>query len=238
LPVLDLLAPQQTAKWEPPQLPPMPPAGQYAPPYQPAPAPQLTRRPLLADTRVIAAIGAGVLLLAALGIWALSSSEPSPPAQSRPSTSAPASNPIRTVGEYRFTQQATRADTDCAANSYGQVAEYFRGTPCTGLARGLYSSTVDGQLVVVAVATVRMPSERAATELKKLIDTNGTGNVNDLLRAGVRMPNGPESLTDAGYASGRDGLTVVIAEADFADRTARGGKLLDQVSEAALQLRP
>lgn len=249
LPLLDLLAPQQTGPPQPPPyqpqqpLPPLPPPadpGPYGapPPYQAMPPPPPPRRRGRPGARLVAAIGAGVLLLAVLGIWALASSGPTvPQQQGRPSSSAPASTPIRAAGGYQFTQHAARPDTDCAANAYGKVAEFFRGTPCTKLDRTLYSTTMDGRLVVASVSVVQMPTEQAATDLKKLADTNGTGNVNDLLRAGVRVPGGPESFTDAGYASTRDGATVVIAEADFADRAARDEGLLDRISEAALLLR-
>jgi hypothetical protein len=141
------------------------------------------------------------------------------------------------AGGYQFTLHAARTDTDCAANAYGKVAEFFRGTPCTRLDRSLYSTTVDGRLVAVSVSVVQMPTEQAAMDLQKLADTSGTGNVNDLLRAGVRVPGGPDSLTDAGYASSREGIAVAIAEADFADRAVSDEGLLDRISEAALQLR-
>ena len=186
---------------------------------------------------LVAGIAGAVLLLAAVGVWALRSPSPPPPAQAHPSSSATQTSAIKVAGGFQFTQHAARTDTDCAANAYGKVADFFKNSPCTRLDRAIYSSTVDGKVVVVSVSVVQMPDESKATELKKLADTNGTGNVSDLLRAGVRVPGGPDSLTNAGYASGRDGAVVVIAEADFADQGMRDETLLDRISEAALQLR-
>ena len=209
-------------------------------PYAPAPARMpARRRGPRPGAAMVAVLGVGVLLLAVVGIWALSSSEeprPTPP-QGRTSAAAPSTSPIRVAGGYQFTERAARSDTDCAGNAYGKVADFFRTAPCTKLDRALYSSTVDGRIVVVSVSVVQMPTDQAAGDLRKLADTSGTGNVSDLLRAGVRVPEGPESLTDAGYASTQDGAAVVIAEADFADQSVRDEDLLDRISEAALQLR-
>jgi hypothetical protein len=263
LPLLDLLAPEQIKPAQPsvqqPVFQPSPVADQpqygmpypdeslysaeppytLAPPYPEEPPIGGPRRWGRSGVKVVAAAGVGVLLLAVLGIWALSSSTSSgrQGQSSGQSTSSPASTPQQVAGGYQFTQHAARSDTDCAANAYGKVAEFFRATPCTMLDRALYSATVDGRLVIASVSIVRMPTEQAATNLRKLADSSGTGNVNDLLRAGVRVPGGPDSFTDAGYASTRDGASVVIAEADFADRAARDEKLLEQISQAALQLR-
>lgn len=274
LPLLDLLAPQQTAPAQPagpsaptvrvgpPPVPADPPGlvsglmsgygstpaglppftsdpyavpGYPGQPYQAAAQPERRRRGRPGG-KVVAGLAAGVLVLAVFGIWKLGSSGSPVSGQQASRTPAPTSTSIRAAGGYQFTQHASRSDSDCAANAYGKVAEYFRSTPCTKLDRALYTSTVDGRLVVAAVAVVRLSSDQAATELKKLADANGTGNVSDLLRAGVRVPNGPDALTDAGYAATRDGSAVVIAEADFADPALRDGELLDRISQAALQL--
>lgn len=221
------------------------PSYSVAPPYWAESPPGRSRRLGRPGAKLVAAVGVGVLLIAVLGIWALSTSGPSGQQsqqgqQSRPgglSTSLPTSTLVRAAGGYQFTQHAARSDTDCAANAYGKVADFFRTTPCTSLDRALYSTTIDGRLAVASVSVVRMPTEQAAADLKKLADSNGTGNINDLLRAGVRVSSGPDSLTDAGFASTRDGATVAIAESDFADRAVQDEKLLDQISEAAVQLR-
>lgn len=277
LPLLDLLAPQQTGPaWptgaQPPARPGAPLAAPPAPvdppglvsglvsgygssttgppltfdpyampdysgqPYQATPPPTGRRRRWRPGGKIVAGLAAGVLVLAVLGIWALGSSGSPVSGQQASRTAAPTSTPIRVAGGYQFTQHAARTDADCAANAYGKVADFFRATPCIKLDRALYTTTVDGRLLVASVAVVRLGTEQAATELKKLADANGTGNVSDLLRAGVRVPSGPDSLTDAGYAASRDGSSVVIAEADFADPAVHDGDLLDRVSQAAVQL--
>ena len=150
----------------------------------------------------------------------------------------PTTSAAQVVQGFQFSLHAARSDTGCAANAYGKAAEFFQTTPCTRLDRALYGTTVDGRLIVVSVSVVHMPDEPSAEELQRLVDTSGTGNVDDLLRAGVRVPGGPDSLTDAGYASTRDASTVVIAESDFAEQAVHDDGLLNRISAAALQLRP
>lgn len=238
LPLLDLLAPQQTgpASQGPPPYPPQGvphQAGHYGVPYQAPPVrPQRLRRP---GVRLVAGLAVAVLALAVFGIWALQS-PPTQPA-GRSNTATAPTTAIRVAGGYQFTQSAARSDADCAANSYGKTSEFFTATPCTGMDRTLYTSTIDGRRTVISVAVVRMATEQNATELKKLVDTTGTGNVSDLLRAGVQVPGGPQSFTDAGYASARDGSAVVIVEADFADPAVNDDAALEKISTAALQLR-
>lgn len=225
----------------------MPLGGSYpSSPLAPTPPPvsrprqqRPARRPLPSTTKLVIGMGAGVLLLAVLGLWALDS-PPKDTARSggstRSTSAAAQTSVVKAVDGYQFTQNASRSDADCAANAYGKVADFFRDTPCAALDRVLYLTTVDGRPAVVSLAMVRMPDEAGAVELKKLVDTTGTGNVSDLLKAGVQAPGGPPSLSSAGYASARHGDTVVVAEADFADPAVRDQELLDRVSTAALQL--
>ena len=138
--------------------------------------------------------------------------------------SAPGSNPSarahdtsRTVA--RWTQQGlrvqqhTRADTDCAAHSYGQVRTYVRSHPCSALFRA-YFEVRDSRndVALVAVAWVDMPTAAQAGDLQRLVDTGGTGNLTELSREqgshqGVRF-------TGEHYASTLDGVTVVNAQAE------------------------
>lgn len=213
----------------------IPPAGAplpYAsgPVFGPAPA---VRRTGQLGWPVVAAIAGAVLLLGLLG-WLAIGAFPSNDQQEASPT--PTTTPVRVAGEYQFVERAARTDADCAGNAYGQVAEFFRSTPCTKLQRYLFTSSVNGRPVVVCVASVQMADEQAATALKKLADTNGTGNVADLLRAGVRVQAVPEGLTDAAYASTRGGSTVVIVETDYTDPAQRADDQLERISDAALQL--
>ncbi len=210
---------------------------------RPAPPPRRPngRLPMEGSTKLVIGLAAGVLLLVIIGVWALSSSpsdgDDQAGGRTRPTSPAQATSVVRTVEGYQFTQNAARTDADCAGNAYGDIVEFFRSTPCAALDRVLYLSTVDGRPAVVSLSLVRMPDEQKAIELQKLVDTSGTGNVNDLLKAGVQAPGGPPAFSDAGYASARDGAVVAIAEADFADPGVRDQAALDKLSTAALQLR-
>ena len=183
---------------------------------------------------LVAIVAGCVVLLGLIGWLALASL----PSGEQP-TSEPTVQPTSAVmaaGGYQFTQHSARADTDCAGNAYGQVADFFRTNPCTGLRRLLLTSSIDGRPVVVSVSTVTMPDEQKAEALKKLADTNGTGNVNDLLRAGVRVPSVPGSLSDAAYASDHSDDIVVIVESDYTDPAVGSDDALERISEAAIQL--
>lgn len=196
--------------------------------------PQPVRRSGLRGGPLVAIVAGCVVLLGLIGWLAIGSL----PSGEQP-TSEPTAQPTSAVmaaGGYQFTQHSARADTDCAGNAYGQVADFFRTTPCTGLRRLLLTSSVDGRPVVVSVSTVTMPDEQQAEALKKLADTNGTGNVNDLLRAGVRVPSVPGSLSDAAYASDHSDDVVVIVESDYTDPAVSSDDALEQISEAAIQL--
>lgn len=176
-------------------------------------------------------LGVLVLLLVALGaFWAASRS--GAPTAAPPAPSAP---PVAPAGG-GLAQQAARADTDCAAHAYGDVRDFLAATPCVSLDRAVHSGTALGAQVVVSVASVRMPSDGAAEDLHRLVDTDGTGNVADLLREGVVVPGGPAELDGAGYASRRDGSLVVVVESDFTDPRREDAGLLDRVAAEALPL--
>jgi len=183
---------------------------------------------------VAGAVGC-VVLLGLVGWLAMGSL----PSGERPATTTEGASPTSAIvaaGGYQFTRYSMREDTDCAANAYGQVADFFRDSPCSGLRRALFTSSIDGRPVVVSVSTVTMPNERGAAALKRLADTNGTGNVTDLLRAGVRVPALPESLSDPSYTSDQTGGTVVIVESDYAEPAMRADDALERMGQAAIEL--
>lgn len=199
--------------------------------------------------RIATATAAIVLALAAAGVWAGSEPEVIPgrpiplgpgnavPAGTDPAGADPAgSNPAvaaRTASGLDLAVRATRTDTDCAAHSYGRVQEFLATHACRSVQRALYLGADPGGPVVVAVATVEMASESEAAELQELTDTNGTGNISDLLREGVTFDGAPARLSDASYASQRRGPMLVIVEAAPASGAARP---LDSLAEAALEL--
>lgn len=106
--------------------------------------------------------------------------------------------------------------TNCTAHSYGQVQVFFTRTPCSSLHRGLFSTTADGRTIVVAASTVTFTDAGQAGQYRQLVTSDGTGNVNDLLREGSRYPGSPSKLPPAAFASRQDGARVLVAEAAYA----------------------
>jgi len=160
----------------------------------------------------------------------------SAPVQTTPGTSQSAPATQELSGS-TYTLQAQRSDTDCASNAYGQVAEFFGTTPCTGLTRALFTTTVDDAPAVVSVSVVAMPDEASAADLQELADTSGTGNVSDLLRAGEQIDGGPSELVAAAYTSELSGSEVRIVEVAWVDGDTEGDEsLLDAAAEDALLL--
>ncbi|MGY1780864.1 hypothetical protein [Geodermatophilus sp. SYSU D01036] len=164
-----------------------------------------------------------------------------------PSTSAPAPSPEpqeagpqpgeRTVLDgLEFVLQRVQVDDTCVGNSYGDVADSFERTDCTGLARALWSTDVDGRAVVVSVATVDMGDTVAARDLRDLTDRNGSGNVSDLLREGVTYPGAPAGLSGAEYASAVQGPVVTIVETAWTGPGEGGTAELDLVAGTGLSL--
>jgi hypothetical protein len=144
---------------------------------------------------------------------------------------------VQTLGGAGYTLQAVDVVDTCVGHSYGAVADSFATTDCTGLSRALYSTDVGGEAVVVSVARVQMPDATAARALRALTDQNGSGNVSDLLREGVRYTGSPAELSGAEYASALSGATVTIVEvAAAAEDASVGAPELDRVAGEALAL--
>ncbi|NKQ57255.1 hypothetical protein HFP15_30735 [Amycolatopsis sp. K13G38] len=104
---------------------------------------------------------------------------------------------------------------DCAAKSSDSVKRWFGSHPCQRLSRSLYATSAGSARALVSVAVVTMPSEADAQELKKLVDTDGTGNVSDLVADGTaKLPDAPK-LPGGEYASRVTGSQVTIVLAGF-----------------------
>lgn len=117
-------------------------------------------------------------------------------------------------------QQAADDQTNCAAHAYGQVAAFFARIPCLKVHRLLASVTAGGRPVVVASNVVTFANDAQAKSYLDLVNSDGTGNISDLLREGVRYPGGPTALpTTAAFASVQDGSSVHVAEAGYATGT-------------------
>jgi hypothetical protein len=144
---------------------------------------------------------------------------------------------VETVDGVGYRLEAARVDATCVGHGYGEVGDFFAGTDCTGLARALYSAQFDGRPVVVSVSRVRMADTAAACSLQQLTDRNGTGNVSDLLREGVRYTGSPDKLSGAEYASAISGSSVTIVESSWVDPANAGSAAdIDVVAGAALVL--
>ena len=184
---------------------------------------------------VLVAVG-GVLLLSG-GLHRGSSGGSSVTASTRSVAPSLAPGHTQQVDGVTFTLRKARTDTTCRGHSYGQVAGFFDTTDCVGLSRALYSATVDGHPMVVATSHVRMADAATAQALKQLADTNGTGNVSDLLREGVRYPGGPPALHDSEYASALHGAEVDIVETSWVFAASPGTTAqLDSAANSGLQL--
>jgi hypothetical protein len=188
---------------------------------------------------VLAVVAVGGLLLLTGGLHRATSSAASTP--SAPVSAAPepalAIGSTRTAGGQTFTLQALKVDTTCAGHAYGQVAGFFTGADCTGLSRALYSTTVGGHAVVVAVSHTRMADAAAAGKLRQMADSTGTGNVSDLLREGITYSGGPAKLgATREYASSLSGNVVTIVETDWAAGAAGSSDQLDTAAQAGTHL--
>ena len=107
--------------------------------------------------------------------------------------------------------------TDCAAHSRGKVKETFRRLPCVKTTRSVGTGTVNGRKVLFVVSRIEMSSSDDAAQIKAVLDGDGTGNVNDLLREGKRFAGGPRRMPPSGYASAQADEIVGVAEAGYLD---------------------
>ncbi|WP_448612118.1 hypothetical protein [Geodermatophilus sp. URMC 60] len=199
-------------------------------------------------TALLVAAGLLLVVLLVAGVTALSGGDDEATAGAPPSTAGQAAAPaeavagpepgqIETVDGRTFVVQRVQTDPTCVGNSYGSVADFFAATDCAGLARALYSTEVGGRPVVVSVSVADMGDADGARALRALTDRNGSGNVSDLLREGVRYPGGPKKLSGAQYASAVSGSAVTIVETAWAGSGSTGSSTdLDVVASTALVL--
>jgi hypothetical protein len=180
----------------------------------------------------------GVLLFGRGGSDGGGNSAPGTSASSAPAAaSGPQIGYQQQIDGVTYTLQAVDVAGTCRGHGYGKVGDSFDQTDCVGLARGLYSTEVDGRAVVAAVSHVRMPDSASARALKALADTSGTGNVSDLLREGAGYVGAPDALHDAEYASAVSGSVVTIVETSWVDQAAGGtGTGLNKAATSGLVL--
>nr|WP_208416593.1 hypothetical protein [Saccharomonospora amisosensis] len=124
-------------------------------------------------------------------------------------------NPL-TSGEFSYTVVAgPQTSTDCAGNAYGDVASWFTQHPCERVVRALYTTRSGEARALVSVVVVTMPTATEAQQLKLITDTDGTGNVNDLVRDGTASLPGAPSVAGGEYHSKSEGKEVTIVESEF-----------------------
>jgi hypothetical protein len=149
---------------------------------------------------------AAVLIATGFALSQPSSSRATPPPGALP-TSAPPADVVRT----------TDVITDCAGHSHGRTKKFFETQNCVKATRSLTTGRVNGRPALFVVSRIQMTSPDAAASIKQVLDANGTGNLNDLLREGKTYPGAPEAMPDSGYASVQKGATILVAEAGFTD---------------------
>jgi hypothetical protein len=142
-----------------------------------------------------------------------------------PTTSPVPDKPLRTKAvtasdgtTYVIKVWAEREVKDCAAHAYGDpVIKYLHNHPCFGLQQLLATTTVNGKDVGFAQRSIgfmgdEQASYKASGNFLKLVSKDGTGNLNDLLREGYRLPSGPKSVPfpNAFSALGQDNNVTII----------------------------
>jgi hypothetical protein len=109
---------------------------------------------------------------------------------------------------------------NCADHAYGSpVIQYLTAHPCNALDRILATTVVNGKAVGFAQSSVSFVGNapdvyQTAGNFASLERKDGTGNVDDLLRDGYRLPDGPSKLPspDAFDVQSQDsGVTIVDA---------------------------
>ena len=175
-------------------------------------------------TVLIIAAAVAVLLVLGVGGWLISragsagtGTGAAAGASASHATAGPKQGDVQQVAGVSYTVEAVKVDNSCAGHAYGQVGTFLQATDCTGLSRALYSGSLPRGPIVVSVIRVRMPNTSTARQLRDLADRNGSGNVSNLLREGVRYTGSPAGLANEEYASAVSGSTVTIVETAWVD---------------------
>lgn len=146
----------------------------------------------------------------------------------------------QSTGKYDFKKElaSPEVDDDCSKHAYGKTQGFFQDNPCEQLTRSAFTTTVDGRKVYTSVAVVDFGDPGPAGELKTLTASDGTGNVNDLVREGVIKVDGLTTLSaSGGYAAEVQGNRITIVESDYDPKDGGGSEdELDDVSRDALRL--
>lgn len=171
--------------------------------------------------------GLGLVAVAVVAglVWYLIRHDSSP----EPAAQAPAK-------EFSFAAtEGPVASTDCVGKSTDKIKSWFGTHPCQGLRRALFTTTAGGSKALVSVALVTMSSTGEAQALKGIVDTDGTGNVRDLVDDGTAKITGAPDLKSGEYASRTTGTQVTIVLSAFFDGH-DDKATLGRMSAAALDL--
>ena len=179
-----------------------PESAQLAEDEMPPSRPQPSRRTLVTG-------GILVLLLIAGGV---ALADPFGPDDAPPEASSPAK-----TAAAGYAVKVTDVTTDCAGHSRGRTKASFEAENCVKATRLLATGEVGGRPVLYVVSRIEMASGEAAASVKQVLDGNGTGNINDLLRDGKTYAGAPAEMPISGYASLQEGTVVTVAEAGFVD---------------------
>lgn len=144
-------------------------------------------------------------------------------------------------GAFDFSPEldSPRVDQACSDHAYGATQDFLAERSCQRLTRSVFTTSVDGRTIYASVSVVEMADQESASDLRKLTDTDGSGNVNDLVREGEVPVDGLKSLSKGGgYASEQQGEQVTIVEADYDPKAKKGGSQdeLDDVCRDAIRL--
>src|SRR5665647_1081760 len=159
--------------------------------------------------RLMATAGVLVVLLIGGGV-ALSHSRSS-------DGGTPLASAVKTVAPAGYLVKVTDVITDCAGHSRGKTQVSFKAENCLRATRSLATGEVGGRPVLFVVSRIEMATGEAAASIKQVLDGNGTGNLNDLLRDGKTYQGAPLKMPISGYASLQAGTVLTVAEAGFID---------------------
>jgi hypothetical protein len=129
----------------------------------------------------------------------------------------PPSTTLGSAAPAGYAVKVTEVTTDCAGHARGRTKASFGTQPCVKATRSLATGQVSGRPALFVVSRIQMASAEAAATVKQVLDGNGTGNLNDLLREGRTFPGAPDKMPPSGYASVQTGNVVTVAEAGFVD---------------------
>jgi hypothetical protein len=142
-------------------------------------------------------------------------------------SSAPTPKPLRTATAtapdgttYLVSIWAERSDPTCADHAHGKpVIAYLTAHKCGRLHRLLATTTMDGRAVGLAISDLGFLGTdpavyKTAGAFVTLVKKNGTGNIDDLMRSGSRLPAGPSSVPSPDVTTAQsqdDGVEIVDA---------------------------